>query len=66
MKRLHKPVTVAARKPAAPRQLALAFGAPQAWTLQAQERQKAIAHLAAILMQAAGVAQAEEEGDDRR
>ena len=66
MKRLHKPVTVAARKPTAPRQLALAFGAPQLWPMQAQERRKAIARLAAILMQAADVAPAEEDGDDRR
>ena len=66
MKRHHKPVTATARMPAAPRQLALAFGAPQLWTMQAQDRQKAVARLAAILMQAAGVVPPEEDGDDRR
>ena len=66
MKHLHKPVTVSARKPTAPRQLTLGFAAPQLWTMQVQERQMAIARLAAILMQAAGVVPAEEDGDDRR
>ncbi len=66
MKRQHKLVTATASKPTAPRQLALAFGAPQLWMMPALDRQKVIARLAAILMQAAGVAPAEEDGDERR
>jgi hypothetical protein len=66
MPRQHKPVTVTAPKPPPPRQLALAFGRPQLWTMQAQERQRVIARLAALLMEAAGVAPAEEDSDDRR
>jgi hypothetical protein len=65
MKRLHKPITVTAPKPAAPRQLALAFGAPQLWRMPAQDRQRAVVRLASLLMQAAGAAQVGEDGDDR-
>ena len=65
MPRQHKPVTITAPKPP-PRQLALAFGRPQLWTMQAQERQRVVARLAALLMQAAGVAPAEEDSDERR
>jgi len=66
MKRLHKPVDATAPKPAVPRQLALAFGAPQLWMMPAQDRQRAVVRLASLLMQAAGVASAEEDGDERR
>jgi hypothetical protein len=66
MKRQHKPLAVAARRSIAPRQLALALGAPQLWAMQPQERQRVITRLAAILMEAAGVAPAEEDSDDRR
>jgi hypothetical protein len=65
MPRQHKPVILTAPKPP-PRQLALAFGRPQLRTMQAQERQRVIARLAALLMEAAGVAPAEEDSDDRR
>jgi len=65
MHRQHKPVNVTARKPPAPRQLALAFEAPQLWRMPKQERQRAVARLASLLMQAAGVAPVEEDGDDR-
>ena len=66
MKRQHKPLAVMERRSTAPRQLALAFGTPQLWTMQAQERQRMIARLAAVLMEAVGVAPAEEDSDDRR
>ncbi|MGO9768575.1 MAG: hypothetical protein ACLPSW_03285 [Roseiarcus sp.] len=66
MKRLHKPVAATPPKPAAPRQLALAFDAPQLWMMPAQDHQRAILRLASLLMQAAGVAPAEEDGDDGR
>ena len=65
MKRLHKPITATVPKPAAPRQLALAFGAPQLWRMPVQDRQRAVVRLASLLMQAAGVAPAGEDGDDR-
>jgi hypothetical protein len=65
MKRLHKPITATAPKPAAPRQLALAFGAPQLWRMPAQDRQRAVVRLASLLMQSAGVAPAGEDSDDR-
>jgi hypothetical protein len=65
MKRLHKPITVTAPKPEGPRQLALAFGAPQLWRMPAQDRQRAVVRLASLLMQAAGAAQVGEDGDDR-
>jgi hypothetical protein len=66
MKRLHKAVTVTARMPTGPRQLALAFGAPQLWMMPLQDRRRAVARLASLLMQAAGVAPAEEDGDDQQ
>jgi hypothetical protein len=66
MKRQHKSITATSRMPAAPRQLALAFGAPQLWMMPSQDRQRAVARLASLLMQAAGVAPAEEDRDDRR
>ena len=66
MKRQHKPVTATVRMPAAPRQLALAFGAPQLWIMPSQDRRRVVARLASLLMQAAGVAPAEEDGDDRQ
>ncbi len=66
MKRQHKPLARTARRPTVPRQLALAFGTPQLWTMQAQDRQRVIARLAAVLVEAAGVVPAEEDSDDRR
>jgi hypothetical protein len=66
MQRQHKPVTVTAPKPPAPRQLALAFGAPQLWRMPTQDRQRAVVRLASLLMQAAGVAPAEEDGEEQR
>jgi hypothetical protein len=66
MKRLHKAVTATARMPTGPRQLALAFNAPQLWIMPLQDRRRAVARLASILMQAAGVAPAKEDGDDRQ
>ena len=66
MKRLHKPVTATARMATAPRQLALAFGAPQVWIMPLEDRRRAVARLASLLMQAAGVAPPEEDGDDRQ
>ena len=45
MPRQHKPVTITAPKPP-PRQLALAFEAPQLWMMQAQERQRVVVRLA--------------------
>jgi hypothetical protein len=66
MKRQHKPATATARMPTAPRQLELAFGAPQLWIMPLQDRQRAVTRLASLLMQAAGVAVAEEDVDDRR
>lgn len=65
MKRLHKPITPRAPKSAAPRQLALAFGAPQMWRMPAQDRQRAVIRLANLLIQAAPVAPAGEDGHDR-
>jgi hypothetical protein len=65
MQRQHKPVKVtAAKRP--PRQLALGFEAPQLWRMSKPERQRAVARLASLLMQSAGVAPMEEDGDDRR
>jgi len=66
MKHQHKPTIATARTRAAPRQLELAFGAPQLWIMPLQDRQRAVARLASLLMQAAGVTAAEEDVDDRR
>ena len=66
MKHQHKPTIATARMQAAPRQLELAFGAPQLWIMPLQDRQRAVARLASLLMQAAGVTAAEEDVDDRR
>ena len=65
MKRLHKPINARAPKPTAPRQLVLAFGAPQMWRMLAQDRQRAVVRLANLLIQAASVVPAGEDGDDR-
>lgn len=65
MQQQHKPANVTAAKPQ-PRQLALGFEAPQLWRMPKPERQRAVARLAILLMQAAGVASVEEDADDRR
>jgi len=65
MKRLQE--TIAAKpRPDVPRQLVIAFEAPQLWMMQPLERQKIIAHLANLLLQSAGDALLEEDGDDGR
>jgi hypothetical protein len=65
MKRLQE--TIAAKpRPDVPRQLVIAFEAPQLWMMQPLERQKIVSSLANVLMQAAGDDQPEEDGDDGR
>ena len=65
MKRLQE--TIAAKpRPDAPRQLIIAFEAPQLWMMQPPERQRIVSSLANLLMQAAGDNPLEEDGDDRR
>jgi uncharacterized protein YcgL (UPF0745 family) len=65
MKRLQE--TIAAKpRPDVPRQLVIAFEAPQLWMMQPLERQKIVSSLANVLIQAAGDDLLEEDGDDRR
>lgn len=49
-----------------PRQLVIAFEAPQLWMMQLPERQRIVSSLANLLMQAAGDDLLEEDGDDGR
>src|SRR5271157_2418497 len=52
MKRLQETIE-AKRRPDVPRQLVIAFEAPQLWLMQPHERQKIVSSLAKVLMQAA-------------
>jgi hypothetical protein len=65
MKRLQETIEAKPR-PDVPRQLVIAFEAPQLWMMQPQERQKIVSRLAKVLIQAAGDDLLEEDGDDRR
>ncbi len=65
MKRLQETIE-AKRRPDVPRQLVIAFEAPQLWMMQPQERQKIVSSLANVLIQAAGDDLLEEDGDDPR
>jgi hypothetical protein len=65
MKRLQETIE-AKRRPDVPRQLVIAFEAPQLWMMQPQERQKIVSSLANVLLQAAGDDLLEEDGNDRR
>jgi hypothetical protein len=65
MKRLQEKIEAKPR-PDVPRQLVIAFEAPQLWMMQPQERQKIVSSLANVLIQAAGDDRLEEDGDDRR
>jgi hypothetical protein len=65
MKRLQETIEAKPR-PDVPRQLVIAFEAPQLWMMQPQERQKIVSSLANVLIQAAGYDLLEEDGDDRR
>jgi len=65
MKRLQETIEAKPR-PDVPRQLVIAFEAPQLWMMQPHERQKIVSSLAKVLMQAAGDDLLEEGGDDRR
>ena len=64
MKRLQETIEAKPR-PDVPRQLIIAFEAPQLWMMQPQERQKIVSSLANVLIQAAGDDLLEEDGDDR-
>jgi hypothetical protein len=66
MKRLQEPIGATPPRPAVPRQLAIAFEAPQLWMMQPPERQRIVSSLANLLMQAAGDDPLEEDGDDGR
>jgi hypothetical protein len=66
MKPLRKPVAALPPRTANPRQLVIAFEAPQLWAMQAPERRKIVERLAILLMQAAGGVTEEENGDDER
>jgi hypothetical protein len=65
MKRLQETIEAKPR-PDVPRQLVIAFEAPQLWMMQPQERQKIVLSLADVLIQAAGDNLLEEDSDDRR
>jgi len=65
MKRLQETIEAKPR-PDVPRQLVIAFEAPQLWMMRPLERQKIVSSLANVLMQAAGDDLLEEDGDDRR
>ena len=64
MKRLQETIKAEPR-PDVPRQLVIAFEAPQLWMMQPLERQKIVSSLANVLIQAAGDDLLEEDGDDR-
>ena len=61
MKRLQETIE-AKRRPDVPRQLVIAFEAPQLWMMQPPERQRIVLSLANLLMQAAGNDPLEEDG----
>jgi hypothetical protein len=65
MKRMQETVE-AKRRLDVPRQLVIAFDAPQLWMMQPPERQRIVSSLANLLMQAAGDDALEEDGDDGR
>ncbi len=65
MKRLQEPIGATPR-PAVPRQLVIAFEAPQLWMMQTAERQRIVSSLANLLLQAADDDPLEEDGDDGR
>jgi hypothetical protein len=65
MKRLQETLE-AERRPDVPRQLVIAFEAPQLWMMQPPERQRIVSSLANVLIQAAGDDLQEEEDNDRR
>jgi len=65
MKRLQETIEAKPR-PDVPRQLVIAFEAPQLWMMQPLERQKIVSSLAKVLIQAVGDDLLEEDGDDRR
>jgi hypothetical protein len=65
MKRLQETIE-AERRPDVPRQLVIAFEAPQLWMMQPPERQRIVSSLANVLIQAAGDNLLEEDDDDRR
>ena len=63
MKRLQETIEATPR-PDVPRQLVIAFEAPQLWMIQPPERQRIVSSSANLLMQAAGDDPLEEDGDD--
>jgi hypothetical protein len=65
MKRLQETIEAKPR-PDVPRQLVIAFEAPQLWMLQPSERQKIVSSLANVLIQAAGDDLLEEDSNERR
>jgi hypothetical protein len=65
MKRLQETIETKPR-PDVPRQLVIAFEAPQLWMMQPSERQKIVSSLANVLLQAAGDDLLEEDSNDRR
>jgi hypothetical protein len=65
MKRLRE-TTAAKPRPDVPRQLVIAFEAPQLWMMRPPDRERIISTLASVLIQAAGDDLLEEDGDDRR
>ena len=65
MKRLQETIAAKPRRDV-PHQLVIAFEAPQLWMMQPLERQKIVSSLANLLLQAAGDALLEEDGDDGR
>ena len=65
MKRLQETIEAKPR-PDVPRQLVIAFEAPQLWMMQPQERQKIVSSLANVLIQAAGDDLLEEDSNERR
>jgi hypothetical protein len=56
----------AKQRPDVPRQLVIAFEAPQQWMVQLSERQRIVSSLANLLMQAAGDDPLEEDDNDGR
>jgi hypothetical protein len=54
-----------ARPPAAPRQLSMPFDSGRLWGMSSSERSTALARLASLLLDAAGVAVGERDDDER-
>ena len=65
MKRLQGTIEAKPRRDV-PSQLVIAFVAPQLWMVQTPERQKIVSSLANLLLESAGDAPLEEDGDDGR